>query len=193
MLTKIYLVRHAEPDRSGGGDRHCPLTVRGQRDTAKVTEALKDLPISHFYSSPYKRSYDTVAPAAAFFNLEISTDERLRERKAGQDGNNREMFAKRWSDFDFHEPDGEPIGEVQRRNIAAINEILQRHEGGSIVIGTHGTALSSILNYYTPSFGCDDFLRIIDFRPYIIRLDFDGMKYLGREELLIVEIPHYKK
>ena len=38
----------------------------------------------HF--SPYKRSMDTIAEAAAFFAKEIITDERLREREKGPDG-----------------------------------------------------------------------------------------------------------
>lgn len=41
------------------------------------------------------------------------------------------------------------------------------------MIGTHGTALSTILNFYDNSFGCEDFLRIIDWMPYIIELDFE--------------------
>ena len=43
-----------------------------------------------------------------------------------------------------------------------------------IVIGTHGTALSTILNFYDNNFGCEDFLRIIDWMPYIIELDFES-------------------
>ena len=56
----------------------------------------------------------------------IETDERLSERKAGKNSNNREMFKKRWEDFAFAEADGEPIGDVQKRNIEALNEILQK-------------------------------------------------------------------
>ena len=43
-----------------------------------------------------------------------------------------------------------------------LNEILATNLDKEIVIGTHGTALSSILNFYDNSFGCEDFLRIID-------------------------------
>jgi 2,3-bisphosphoglycerate-dependent phosphoglycerate mutase len=44
---------------------------------------LKDKKIDVFYSSPYQRSFDTIAGTAAFFGKEIVTDERLREREAG--------------------------------------------------------------------------------------------------------------
>ena len=63
---------------------------------------------------------------------------------------------------------------VQKRNIEALNEILSDNTDKDIVIGTHGTALSTILNFYDNNFGCEDFLRIIDRMPYIIELDFES-------------------
>jgi len=138
-------------------------------------------------SSPYKRSYETILPAATLLKKSIATDERLRERKAGINGNNREFFRKRWEDKSFSEPDGECIASVQKRNIAALSDILKRDEGKTVVIGTHGTALSSILNFYNPGFGCDDYLRIINFMPYVIEMTFDGTAYLWMEEKVIIE------
>lgn len=61
------------------------------------------------------------------------------------------------------------------------------NRGKKIVIGTHGTALSTILNYYDSEFGCSDFLRIIDWMPYIIELDFDGDKLLSIVEHCYIE------
>ena len=68
-----------------------------------------------------------------------------------------------------------------------MNEILATNRDKEIVIGTHGTALSSILNFYNHSFGCEDFLRIIDWMPYIIELDFDGNDFVGKSEHCHVE------
>ena len=55
-----------------------------------------------------------------------------------------------------------------------MNEILADNTDKESVIGTHGTALSTILNFYDSNFGCEDFLRIIDWMPYIIELDFES-------------------
>lgn len=126
---------------------------------------------------------DTIAETAAHFGLAIQPDERLREREKGNEGNNHGMFRMRWADHDFHEPGGESIRMVQSRNIEALMEILSAHPGKNILIGTHGTALSSILNYFRPEFGCDDFLRIIDWMPYVIRLDFEGTQFVQTEEI----------
>ena len=187
QITRVYFVRHAQPEHMWEDDRTRPLTAEGKQDSKTVLDFLKGKEIDIFYSSPYKRSFDTIADTAAFFEKEILTDERLREREKGINGNNHGMFEKRWADHDYHEENGESINMVQKRNMAALTEILAGNKGKSIVIGTHGTALSTILNYYHPEFGCRDFLRIIDWMPYIIELDFDGNKLLSIKEHCYVE------
>lgn len=186
-MTKVYFVRHAQPEHAWEDDRTRPLTEEGKRDASVVLDFLKDKEIDSFYSSPYKRSIDTIAETALFFEKEIFTDERLREREKGPDGNNHGMFQKRWNDHNYHEQDGESIAMVQQRNVAALNQILLDNDGKKIVIGTHGTALSSILNYYDNSFSCNDFLRIIDWMPYILELDFEGTKLVNKSEHCHVE------
>lgn len=187
-MTKVYFVRHAEPKHDHEDDRTRPLTAEGMTDRKIVLETLKEKEIDVFYCSPYVRSMATIEEAAKAFGMEIHTDERLRERQKGNEGNSSGNVLKmRWADFSFHEEGGESIGMVQERNMAALREILEKNEGKNIVIGTHGTALSSILNYYNPSFNCDDFLRIVDWMPYIIELDFEGEKCVGVTEHAYVE------
>lgn len=186
-MTRIYFVRHAQPEHAWKEDRTRPLTAEGKRDSAIVLEFLKDRKIDVFYCSPYKRSMDTIADAAAFFGKEIITDERLREREKGPGGNDDGMFQKRWADHDYHEDGGESIAMVQERNMEVLNEILSDNPGKEIVVGTHGTALSTILNFYDNSFCCEDFLRIIDWMPYIIELDFEGNKLICKQEHCHVE------
>lgn len=186
-MTRVYFVRHAQPEHAWEKDRTRPLTEEGKRDSAIVLDFLKDKKIDVFYSSPYKRSMDTIVDAAKFFGKEIITDERLREREKGPNGNNHGMFQKRWADHDYHEEGGESIAMVQRRNMEALNEILLNNEDKEIVVGTHGTALSTILNYYDDNFGCEDFLRIIDWMPYIIELDFEENKLVDKHEHCYME------
>jgi len=186
-MTHIYFVRHAQPDHAWQDDRTRPLTQEGKTDSKKVTEFLKDIHIDCSFSSPYKRSVGTILESATLHGLDIKTDERFRERQKGNNGNDYGILEKRWNDFAFHEEGGESLNMVQVRNIEALKEILYDHSGEVILIGTHGTALSTILNYYEPSFNCDSFLRIIDFMPYIIRLNFDGLEYRSKEELFIIK------
>lgn len=194
-LTHVYFVRHAQPVHSHEDDRTRPLTEEGKQDTALVTQVLADRRIDCCYCSPYLRSLDTIRSAAAQFGLPILQDERLRERQAGKQGNANLRNAnsplrRRWQDFSWHEPGGESIGQVQQRNIAALQEILLENPGKNIAIGTHGTALSSILNYYRPQFCCEDFLRIVDWMPYLVELTFDGQTLLTFRELAHIEKPY---
>lgn len=186
-MTKIYFVRHAQPEHNHADDRTRPLTEEGVLDSKIVLETLKDKEIDAFYCSPYLRSVSTIQETADYYGMEIQTDERLREREKGPDGNNHGMFQKRWADHDYHEDGGESIHMVQTRNIEAIKEILEKGTGKNIVIGTHGTAVSTIMNHYKPEFGCEDFLRIIDWMPYIVELDFDGQELVGIKELAYIE------
>ena len=61
--------------------------------------------------------------------------------------------------------------------------MLADYAGKTVVIGTHGTALATILNYYDNSFGLDDFMRIVGWMPYIIELTFDGERLVDKKEL----------
>lgn len=192
-MTSIYFIRHAQPDHNWEDDRTRPLSDEGAQDCKKVADLFRDIKIDYYISSPYERSINTIKESANNHNMAIDTDERFREREAGINGNNFEMFRKRWDDFDFHEESGESLNIVQKRNIEAISEILNNYKDKNIAIGTHGTALSTILNHFEPSYCCDDFLRMIDFMPYIVRLDFNGTDYIGREELLIIEKEFKKK
>lgn len=181
-MKSIFFVRHAEPDHSWIDDRSRPLTLEGKNDLENLKLHFRQKEIDLVFSSPYIRSFETVKPIADYFNLKIKTDERFRERKVGGKSNNHEMFEKRWNDLNFAEPNGETIKSVQKRNIEALHELLEINQNKKIVIGTHGTALSSILNYYDNTFGINDFLKILNLMPYVIRLDFKNKDLINKEE-----------
>lgn len=182
-MTRIYFVRHAQPEHNYADDRTRPLTPEGIVDAKIVLELLKDKKIDEFYCSPYLRSISTIKETADFYKKRIHIDERLRERENGPGGNNLLQFQKRWAEHSYHEVGGESISMVQKRNVEALKEILANGADKDIVVGTHGTALSAILNYYQPDFECNDFLRIIDWMPYLVEMDFDGQKLLDVKEL----------
>lgn len=186
-MTNIYFVRHAQPQYSFPDPANRPLTAEGERDCAEVVRVLHNIKLDYAISSPYVRSYNTIKAAAEEHGLDIHTDYRLRERKNGMNSNNMEMFAKRWADMNYTECDGECLKSVQDRNIEVISSLLDEHEGENIILGTHGTALSTILNYYDNSFALEGFLRIINYLPYVVRVGFKGHKMVEKEELLIIE------
>ncbi len=153
-----------------------------------VLDTLKDRHIDAFLCSPYRRSLDTIRTAADYFGMEIRTDERFRERKAGAGA--PEVRDRRWNDFSFAEEGGENLNSVQDRNMEALREALHEYAGKTVVIGTHGTALNTILNYYDRSFGVRDFLRIVNRMPYIVEMTFDGECLSAQKELAYMEKPY---
>ena len=84
-----------------------------------------------------------------------------------------DYITKQWADFDYHLSGGESINQVQQRNIRALEHIIRQHPMQTIVIGSHGTAMSAIANYYDTSFGVEDTLRIKDQMPWVVELNFD--------------------
>lgn len=187
MGTNVYFVRHAQSDTSIKDELMRPLTERGMSDTKLVVNMLKDRNIQAVYSSPYRRAFDTVKGLADANNLTINIVDNLRERKVGDIWvDDFETFSRRqWEDFDFKLEHGESLREVQERNIAALYNILKSNQGRNIAVGSHGTALSTIINYFSPSFGYDDFWAIVDKMPYIMGFRFEGMDFIGMEEVKI--------
>lgn len=182
-MTTVYFVRHAEPNYKNHDDPTRELTAKGVEDCNLVTRFFADKKVDAVLSSPYRRARDTVHGVAEAAGLEILVEDDFRERKA--DGGWIEDFSsfcrRQWADFDYKLSDGETLREVQERNIAALSRVLREHRDQTIVIGTHGTALSTIIHFYDRRFGYADFERIKGLMPWIVKFSFQGDECLGIE------------
>ncbi len=178
MITTVYFVRHAEPNYNNHNDALRELSSKGLEDRRLVTDFFIDKSIDIVLSSPYKRAIDTIKEFSDLLMLEIAVVDDFRERKVDSCWiDDFTSFAqKQWSDFSFKLPDGECLQEVQERNISALKSVLDKYRGKHIIIGSHGTALSTIINYYDHSFGYDDFALIKNKMPWIVELIFDDDK-----------------
>lgn len=183
-MTTVYFVRHAEPNYNNHDDASRELTAKGMRDRKLVTSFLAGKAVDVILSSPYKRAIDTVADLAAVRNLEITQIEDFRERKVESVWiDDFTGFCKRqWADFDYKLKDGETLNQVQRRNIAALNAVLLKYTNKTIIVGSHGTALSTIINHYDGKFGYEEFNRIKNLMPWIVKFTFEGLTCLSIEE-----------
>jgi phosphohistidine phosphatase SixA len=70
-LVTVYLVRHAEKAKNDPKDPD--LTETGHRRAQELARVLTDEPITHLFSTPLKRTLDTLAPLSAARGLEITT------------------------------------------------------------------------------------------------------------------------
>ena len=183
-MTHIYFVRHAEPNYNNYDDLTRELSQKGMTDRKLVTEFLADKQVDIVLSSPYKRAVDTVAHFASLRDLPITTINDFRERKVDSVWvDDFDAFTRnQWADFNYKLPDGEALAEVQKRNISALQEVIENHNGKTVVIGSHGTALSTIMNYFVPQFGIEEFTRIKSIMPWIVHFSFSENDCLRIEE-----------
>ncbi len=182
-MTKIYFIRHCEPNFNNHHDLTRELSEKGMADTRLVTEYLWDKNICAVLSSNYKRAVDTVKPFADSIGLPVITEPDFRERQVdGEWIEDFNSFAKnQWADFDFKLSGGESLREVQERNIRALKAVLTDYEGKNVAIGSHGTALSTIINHYVPSFGHENFRKIQGIMPWIVIFSFEKNTCLSIE------------
>lgn len=188
-MTYIYFVRHAEPNFDNHDDPTRELSAKGMRDRQLVADYMKGKQLDAVLSSPFKRAVDTVVPLAQERGLTIWLMEAFRERKVS-DGWIEDFAAfsqNQWKNFAYKLPGGESLSEVQMRNIHGLEQVLDAYSGKSVVIGSHGTALSCIVNHYDPSFGYADFCRIQALMPWIVKFSFHGRSCVAIEQINLFE------
>ncbi len=188
-MTQLYFVRHAQPLYRNHDDAGRELSPKGLVDRELVTAFLLDKEITAVLSSPYRRAADTVRHFADTVRMPIIHMPDFREREvAGEWIDDFDSFCRsQWADFDFRLPGGECLREVQERNIAGVARMLKEYEGQRVVIGSHGTSIATVLNYFDPAFGYEGFESIRRLMPWIVRLDFDGDRFLGMEKFNLMD------
>ena len=183
-MTNVYFIRHAEPNYENHDDLSRELSPKGLQSSKELVNSFAGIQIDAFYSSPYLRAVDTIKPLADSRGRSIHLIPDFRERKITDHW--IEDFTgfteKQWADFHYHLPGGESLSMVQERNIRALEDLLQAHPNQTILIGTHGTALSTIINYYKPNFQLADFHRIKGVFPWIVEGEFQGTSCLSMME-----------
>ncbi len=186
LLTTVYFIRHAESDISVREDRARPLTAKGLADSARLAEWFRDIQIDHIYSSPYLRAWQTVSDLAALKGMDVQPEENFRERQnCGFEPSFMDHLRWLWEDFNHCKAGEESMRQVQNRIIVALNKLLESHLGETIIIGTHGTALSMMINYYDPGFGLEDFKRIKNVMPWVVKVVFENRSPLEMSEIVL--------
>ena len=189
MLTTVYFIRHAEPNYENHDDQTRELTAKGLADRKLVTDFLLDKNVTVALSSPYERAVATIEAFTTQVGLDIEVVADFRERKISDIwiADFGGFTEKQWADFEYKEGNGESLGEVQKRNIAALEITLEKHQGQTMIVGSHGTALSTIINYYDQTFGVADFEVLRPKMPHIVKFIFDGKNCQEIEQIDVFE------
>ena len=171
-MTTIYLVRHAHAHWSS--DEARPLSTAGAASARALGAELAGFPITAIYSSPSRRTIQTIEPAAERLGLQPQLIDDLRERElppVGADEFERAV-EETWRTPVVPVRGGEPNAIAQARAMAVMRHLIARHADEHIVVSTHGTLLVLILNGFDRTFGYN-FWRGVAF-PDVYKLAYAG-------------------
>jgi 2,3-bisphosphoglycerate-dependent phosphoglycerate mutase len=178
--TTLYLVRHAHAEWSQDDRRS--LSADGARAAGIVADQLAGRPIVAIYTSPSRRSIETIEPLAQRLGLRPKVVPDLRERRLPVvlPDQFEALVRRAWS-FPAEAPGGgESNVQAQIRGLAVVRSVVQRHAGAHAVLATHGNLLALVLNALDATFGYV-FWQRLSF-PDIYQLVFEGteLRYVQR-------------
>ena len=159
-MKTLYIVRHGETEWNKigryQGITNVPLNENGIAQAKACGNALKDVHFDRILSSDLSRALVTAETIRGNRQLEIKTDERLREFNFGDW--EKLLFTEieeRWPgliDQMYRRPDivkvpnGESFQEVQDRAWSAVSDFLnENNEDETILITCHGGTIRTIL------------------------------------------------
>src|SRR5919204_950818 len=155
-VTTLLLARHGETDwnraRRWQGHADRPLTDRGRAQAAALAERLADIALDAVYSSDLRRARDTAEAVAAIQGVDVVELAELREVNVGSwEGLTRDEAEarlpdglRRWRAGGTGWDDGETYAEMSRRVLAAVERIATDHEGGRVLIVSHGGPIRAV-------------------------------------------------
>lgn len=162
MKTKVIMVRHGETEWNVLckflGRVDMPLNEKGRRQAGYAKDALKDVQIDVAYSSPMKRAFETGEIICEGKDIEILSDEGLREISCGKwEGLNgvevEELFPGQielWgnSPAECYIEGGDTFQEVSDRIVDAFWRIVNANRGKTILITSHMICLTLLMIHF---------------------------------------------
>ena len=158
-MTKVYLVRHAEAEgnyyRRIQGHYNGGITRRGYLQIDALAERFRDIHIDALYSSDLRRTMITAGAIKKHHDLPLKTDRRLREIDMGawedlpwgnaSHDDSEQLFLFSTDPEKWSVPNCEPYLNLQKRIYDTILELAAKHDGETIAIFCHGTAIRSLI------------------------------------------------
>jgi len=150
-MSTLYLVRHAHAEWIP--DENRSLSYQGRENANRVANILCEYPINAIYSSPAQRAYQTITPLAERLGLPIHIELELQERRLGDRVFEDFLNAMEvtWRNPLFAHPGGESSVMAQKRGIAVVQRLLEKHPAQHIVLSTHGNLMALVLQIFDPS------------------------------------------
>lgn len=160
--TQLVLVRHGESlatvERVIGGPRTCRgLSDLGHRQSKRLAVRLAEtaeLRIGALYSSGFPRARETAAHLQAALGQHCVIEPAFGEHDPGPDcdGLSYDEFVARFGMPDWESdpdlevfPGGETVSVFHRRVHTAVDELIERHRGESVMVVCHGGVIDAVM------------------------------------------------
>jgi 2,3-bisphosphoglycerate-dependent phosphoglycerate mutase len=166
MNGKLTLVRHTESTYNAAGlwagITDVSLSAKGREDARKIGRILSDIKFSQIYTSPLKRSrqtLDEMLKTYGYTPAEIRETAAINERDYGDyAGMNKWQFQKeigidKWNEirrgWDVLVPNGETLKDTYQRVVPWYRDIVvpQLLDGKNILIVAHGNSNRALRKY----------------------------------------------
>jgi len=161
---RIAIIRHGRTEwNEGEGERfrgraEIDLNELGLRQAKATAASLSHWKIDAIYSSPLKRALGTAQILASPFGLEVRPLPGLididygiwqglsLEQSKAQDNQLYQLWQQSPHLVTF--PKGESLAQVRMRAVAAINHLLAKHAGETVVLVSHKVVCKVLLCYF---------------------------------------------
>jgi alpha-ribazole phosphatase/probable phosphoglycerate mutase len=154
-MTRLLLIRHAEPDEDARGRCYGRLDIglspTGLASAERLAASLRDVELEVVYVSPRLRAIQT----AAALGSKPRVDDRLRELDFGElEGRTyheiereRPEFFRRWMETPtlVRFPGGESYSELRERVASAVGDIVAAHNDRTVGLVSHGGVIRAAL------------------------------------------------
>ncbi len=162
MPTRLFLLRHGETQANieqryqGQGESH--LSELGIEESEELSKFLAKEDFCAIYSSTLSRSHETAKMIARPHKLEVTKIDDLKERNYGIWENLkfdeiRKRFPELYGSWLIDPgktliPDAEDLEAMQRRGVAAVESLIEKHVGKTFCVVGHGGMNRAILFHY---------------------------------------------
>ncbi|PYM21239.1 MAG: phosphoglycerate mutase [Candidatus Rokuibacteriota bacterium] len=156
--TLALLVRHGQTPTTGkllpGRSPGLHLADEGQRQAENAAKRIAALPrIGAVYASSLERARETAAPIARERGCAVRVDRDLADLDPGDwTGQSLDKLSKKpeWNAVQRHPsgfrfPGGESFMEMQARVVSAVERIVERHRGETVVVVSHADPIKALV------------------------------------------------
>ena len=153
MNNSYILLRHAH-SRFSSDDLNRTLSEKGFSSLDQL-EFLNSFNIHYYFSSPYKRAFETINSSPIQFD-KIVLDNRLRERKLSstfiKDSEFEDSIKYLWDNPDQSFVGGESNQVALKRILNLLEELEGRYSDKTILLSSHGNLIGILLHHFDSSF-----------------------------------------